>query len=51
MTPQEYLKTTDCPDCHEEGGICYVCWAMEKDPASIALTPTEEEKQKLKADS
>ena len=43
MAPEEYLKTTDCPDCHAEGGICFVCWSVEKQPEMIAITPTQAE--------
>jgi hypothetical protein len=27
-----------CPDCIEEGGICFVCWSFENDPDAFVMT-------------
>lgn len=50
MTPEEYLKTTNCPDCHEEGGMCQVCWTFEQDPTFGTMTEEEWERAEESAD-
>jgi len=50
MTPEEYLKTTDCPDCHEQGGICEVCWNFEQNPEWFTMTQEEWERAEESAD-
>jgi hypothetical protein len=50
MTPEEYLKTTNCPDCHADGGICEVCWAMENDPDLFITTPEQWEQMEKAAE-
>lgn len=50
MKPKEYLKTTNCPDCHHEGGICQVCWEMENNPGLFTTTKEEWEQMEKGAD-
>ena len=50
MTSEEYLKTTACPDCHEQGGLCEVCWALENDPEIFITTDEQWEEMEKSAE-